>query len=323
MWQGLTAERALPLCQTHRAYVYAHVFGFRLRRNYSIWNDAEQATCELPLLSLLLRGQAISCVLESFADWTLFHAAERGSARCHSCPLPLVAPNLPFPEMYSSQSTFARGICPLQCMHTSERQHRSAALLGSTARQHCSAAPPGFTTRLHRSAAPLGSPAWQDRTAAPLGSTSRQHRPAALLGSTAQQHRSAAPLGSPAWQDRSAAPLGSTALEGNVSPVYAHMHSGPGHGSPRHPTGTEEMTPRGAGFHVFPCLGFMLSLFVHFVIILTWSPNAGTVVALPLDVCRCGCRQPFTVEMIFGPVRRIQYCMYGLLSRHAIRINDV
>ena len=33
--------------------------------------------------------------------------------------------------------------------------------------------------------------------------------------------------------------------------VYA-FYTRPGHGSPRHSTGTEEMTPREAGFHVFP-----------------------------------------------------------------------
>ena len=33
--------------------------------------------------------------------------------------------------------------------------------------------------------------------------------------------------------------------------VYA-FYTRPGHGSPRHSTGTEEMTPREAGFHVIP-----------------------------------------------------------------------
>ena len=51
----------------------------------SIWNDAEQATCELPLLSLFARGHIISSALESFADWTMFHAAER-----RQCELPLL-----------------------------------------------------------------------------------------------------------------------------------------------------------------------------------------------------------------------------------------
>ena len=52
----------------------------------SIWNDSEQATCELPLLSLFVRGHVISNVLESFADWTMFHAAER-----RQCELPLLS----------------------------------------------------------------------------------------------------------------------------------------------------------------------------------------------------------------------------------------
>ena len=51
----------------------------------SSWNDSEQATCELPLLSLFVRGHRISIVLESFADWTIFHAAER-----RQCELPLL-----------------------------------------------------------------------------------------------------------------------------------------------------------------------------------------------------------------------------------------
>ena len=47
--------------------------------------------------------------------------------------------------------------------------------------------------------------------------------------------------------------------------VYA-FYTRPGHGSPRHSTGTEEMAPREAGFHVFPSQGFMFSLLCIFML---------------------------------------------------------
>ena len=40
----------------------------------------------------------------------------------------------------------------------------------------------------------------------------------------------------------------------------ATFYTGPGHGSPRHSTGAEEVTPREARFHVFPFVGFHVFL---------------------------------------------------------------
>ena len=59
----------------------------------SIWNDAEQAPCELPLLSVFSRTCVYPMCFEGFANWTLFHAAERGQ-----CELPLLSISICFPE---------------------------------------------------------------------------------------------------------------------------------------------------------------------------------------------------------------------------------